>query len=64
MDKATRVQTLREAVCISRSANTRAKDMNTTLIFAIMDKIVGQTKLLSIGKATSLTEDELWIRTS
>ena len=58
MNRATWVQTLNEAVCISHSTNTLWKIMNPTFLPPAMGKIVGQTGILSLGLK------ENWIHTS
>ena len=37
--------------------------MNPTILHPSMDKIVGQTEHLNLGKATDLGEGKLWIQT-
>ena len=59
MDTATRVQILDEADCIS---HTRGKGMNPIILPPAMGKIVGQTRVFSLGEATSLGEGKLWIQ--
>ena len=63
MDKATRVQILDEIDCISHCTNTLGKGMNVIILPPAMDKIVGQTRFFSLGKATSLGEEKLRIQT-
>ena len=59
MDTITRVQTLGEAVCISHSANTIGKGMNTTILLPAMGKTVGQTRLFTLGMTIGLGEGKL-----
>ena len=57
------VQILDEEVYISHSANAFGKGTNPTILPPAMSKIVGQTRLFSLGMATSLGEGKLWIQT-
>ena len=59
MDPVTRVQTLDEAICISRSANTFGEGMKSTYSPSSKGQIVGQTELLNLDMTTSLGEGKL-----
>ena len=59
MDTATRVQILDLTDCISHSTNTLGKGMNPNILPPAMGKIVGQTRFISFGEATSLGEGKL-----
>ena len=63
MDTATRVQILYEIDYISHCTNTLGKGMNPIILPPAMGKIVGQTRFFSLGEATSLGEEKLWIQT-
>ena len=63
MNSATRVQILEGTDCISHSTNTLEKGMNPIILSPAMGKLVGQTRLFSLGEATSLGEEKLWIQT-
>ncbi len=52
MDTATRVQILNEAICISHSVNTLGKGMNPIILASTIGKIVGQTELFNLCRAT------------
>ena len=52
----TRVQILDETDCISHYTNTLGKGMNPIILPPAMGKIVGLTRLFSLGEATSLGE--------
>ena len=56
-------QILDETDCISHCINTLGKGMNPIISPPAMGKIVGQTRFLSFGEATSLGEGKLWIQT-
>ncbi len=56
MDKVTRLQILDETDFISHSTNTFGKSMNPIILPPAMGKIIGQTRLFSLGEATSLGE--------
>ena len=45
------------------NTNTIGKVMNPIIIPSAMSKLVGQTRLFSLGWATSLGEGKLWIQT-
>ena len=62
MDTTTRVQILDETDCISHWIRTFPKGISA-IILPAMGKIVGQTKFLSVGEATTLGEGKLWIQT-
>ena len=49
--------------CISHSTNTIGKGMNPIILPPAMGKIEGQIRFFSLGKATSLGERKLWIKT-
>ena len=59
MDTANRVQILDESVSISHSASILKKGMDPTILPPVKGKIVGQTKLFSLGMATGLGERKL-----
>ena len=63
MDMATQVQILDETDCISHYTNTLGKGMNPIILPPAMGKIVEQTRFFSLGEATSLGEEKLWIQT-
>ena len=63
MDTATRVQILDDTVCVSHSTNSLGKGMNPIILPPATGKIVGQTRFFSLGDATSLGEEKLWIQT-
>ena len=54
MDTVTRVQILDKTDCISHSTNTLGKGINPIIL-----PPVGQTRLFSLGEATSLGEGKL-----
>ena len=56
---ATRVHILDETDCISHSTNTPGKGINPIILPPSMGKIVGQTRVFSLGEATSLGEGKL-----
>ncbi len=59
MNTATRVQILDETDWISYSTNTLGKGLNPIILPPFMGKIVGQTRLFSLGQATCLGEGKL-----
>ena len=59
MDKATQVQILDEAICISHSANTLGKGVNSTILPLAID----QTEFFNLGMTTSQREGKLCIQT-
>ena len=63
MDTSTRVQILNDTDCISHCTNTLGKGMNPIILPPAMGKVVGQTRFFSLGEATSLGEEKLWIQT-
>ena len=57
------VQILVEPDCISHSTSTITEGMNPIILPLAKDKIVGQTGVFSLGYATRLGEEKLWIQT-
>ena len=52
------VQILNKVNCIYDYANTLGKYMNPTILSPAMDKIIGQTGLLSLSRAIGREEEE------